>query len=73
MKAKATVVHLVNYTGGMKRPIERAVPLHGLSRRCRRPVRSARALVSGKALRVRKDGTVALPPVGGFEVVVLKD
>ncbi len=47
-----TMVHLVNYTGGMTRPIQRAWPLHDVRIALRMPQRSApprrvRALASG--------------------------
>ena len=70
-KLRATVVHLVNYTGGMKRPIERVVPVSGMTLKANKPFRSAEALVSGKPLRVRKGGLIPLPPVDEFEVIVL--
>ena len=66
-----TLVFLVNYSGGMTRPMERCIPLHEVCLRpAVRPVR-ATALVAGRALPVDGD-TIALPPIGCCEVIVLE-
>lgn len=67
----ALLIHLVNYTGGMSRPIDRVVPVSGMSLRINRPFATARALVADRELDAQQDGLVPLPEVGEFEVVVI--
>lgn len=66
------VVHLVNYSGGMTRPIAEVTPLHGLVLRPARRVSSAKALVSDQTLEIAPDGLIPLPPLGEFEVILLE-
>lgn len=68
----AIMVHLINYSGGMTRPIEKIIPVCGMSLKINRTVSSARALVANKKLDLRKDGLVNLPEVKEFEVVVIE-
>jgi hypothetical protein len=70
-KPGTILVHLVNYTGGMTRPIERVVPLRGLSLKVNGPAESARALVSGRKLRVLRGGRIALPEIREFEAILI--
>lgn len=63
------LIHLVNYTGGMRRPIAQVTPLTDLSLRVRGRVHRARALVAGRSLRVDRGGVIKLPPLREFEVV----
>lgn len=72
MSGNCTLVHLVNYAGGMTRPVDRVIPLHGLSLRMRRPYGESRALVDGRVLTADRDGRLALPPIAEFEVIVLR-
>jgi hypothetical protein len=66
-----TLVHLVNFSGGMTRPLDRIIPLHDLKLRVPgRPVK-ATALVAGQSLAICGK-EVALGPVQNFEVVVLE-
>lgn len=66
------LVHLVNYTGGMTRPIDRVVPVSGLRLQLAKAASSARALVSGEALAIGADGAIDMPTIHEFEVVVLE-
>ena len=68
----ALVVHLVNYTGGMNRPIEEVVPVKGMSLRIPEGSSSVRALVADRELEVGANGLVGLPAVREFEVVVIE-
>ncbi|MCX7016731.1 MAG: beta-galactosidase trimerization domain-containing protein [Candidatus Sumerlaeota bacterium] len=72
LSARAVLVHLVNYTGSMSRPIERVTPLHGLSLEVSSPIASAKALVSGKTLAVGEQGVISLPEIKEYEVIVLE-
>ncbi len=65
------VVHLVNFSGGMTRPIERVIPLHDMMLQAPGKPLKATALVAGKELSIADD-TVTLPPVNHFEVIVLE-
>lgn len=66
------VAHLVNYSGGMTRPIEAVIPLQGLALRCGVHSLRARALVVGKDLEIGRDGIIALPTLKEFEVVEIR-
>jgi hypothetical protein len=65
------VLHLVNYSGGMTRPVDRTVPLKGLGLKVNVPAESARALVSGRKLRLGRGGRIALPELREFEVLTI--
>jgi beta-galactosidase GanA len=73
----ADIVHLVNYTGGMNRPIVESVALRGVRLLCRglAPVKQATALRAVQSLKVSvtKSGVqrIALPALREYEVVVL--
>jgi hypothetical protein len=81
----ADLVHLVNYTGGMSRPISQVVPLHGLRLVCRGldPVTKATSLATGQILSVMDAGALGVafesatrvpawrPPEGGTPNVCL--
>jgi hypothetical protein len=66
----AVLVHLVNYTGGMSRPINSVAPLNGARLKVPAEIKTARSLVENRELRV-ENGMVELPPVKEYEVVVL--
>ncbi|MDI6773774.1 MAG: beta-galactosidase trimerization domain-containing protein [Verrucomicrobiota bacterium] len=70
-RANTVLVHLVNYTGGMTRPIEKVVPLRGAILKANVPVDSATALVAGRKLPVRRNGLIRLPEIREFEVVAI--
>jgi len=74
----ADIVHLINSTGGMSRPISEVVPLkdltlsvHGIG-----PIRSAVSLMTGRRLKPAADGRglvrMALPELREYDVIVLK-
>ncbi len=65
------LVHLVNFTGEMTRPIRRVLPLDNLRLKVPPGFQHARALVSGRELSLR-DGTLALPRVEEYEVIVVE-
>ncbi|MCX7591599.1 MAG: beta-galactosidase trimerization domain-containing protein [Kiritimatiellae bacterium] len=66
------VVHLVNYSGGMTRPIASVTPVHGMRLRPAHKVNSARSLVHEQDLQIDSEGIVHLLPVNEFEVVLLE-
>lgn len=65
-----TIVHLVNYTGGMSRPINSVVPLNGLRLKIPKSTTSARCLVENRELSVN-NGEIELPTLNEFEVITL--
>lgn len=69
------MVHLVNVTSDMKRPMGCFVPLHDVTVSVRAGgVRRAKCLWSGKTLRVRQENgrvTFTVPKIEAYEVVVL--
>ena len=70
------MVHLVNATADMKRPMGRIIPLRDvtLTLRCARATR-ARCLRSGKRLRLRRTPgrvTFGVPVVRDYEVIVIE-
>ena len=78
--SNALLVHLVNYTGGMSRPIERVVPVRVLLK-INRGFSTAKALVTDsalytmagdEALHVQSGAVVVVPEVNEFEVVVIE-
>jgi hypothetical protein len=66
-----TLVHLVNFSGGMTRPIDHVIPLHDLRLRVPGQPVKATALVADRALAVCGND-VTLCPIHHFEVVVLE-
>ncbi len=74
--AKGVLLHLVNATGDMKRPIEKFVALHNVSFSVRAGrIKRIRALVAGKNVRFKTDkGRVAfsIPRIDDYEVLVLE-
>jgi len=64
------LIHLVNYTGAMTRPIEQVVPLRNVELRVRTGAAAVRSLTSGKSLPVRS-GRVVLPELREFEVLAV--
>ena len=64
------IVHLVNYTGGMSRPIKSVVPLHNLRLKVPSSTISALSLVENRELRMDSGG-IKLPPLKEFEVIKL--
>lgn len=65
------LVHLVNYTGGMTRPIAKVVPLRGLFLKVHARVKSARSLVAGRRLVADRNGLIVLPNISEFEVIAV--
>ena len=68
----ALLVHLVNYTGGMTRPIEEPVPLTDVSLKLKSPARRVRSLTTGATLSPAPNGLYPIPPVREFEVLVVE-
>jgi hypothetical protein len=67
----SVLLHLVNYNGGMTRPIERVLPIHDLTLQVRLRPRTTRALFRPAALETRSDGpwlSVRLPVLGEYEL-----
>lgn len=79
-RSSRVYIHLINYTGGMTRPIERPVPLHDLALRADVArlgftPQTARALRSGQGLTLSFEGAtvgVELPVLQAYEVVALE-
>ena len=67
-----TILHLLNYTGGMSRPIDKLVPINGLKIKSLRKITKARALRKGCDLEII-DGSIILPQLDDFEVIVLEN
>jgi hypothetical protein len=73
---KRCLLHLINFTGEMRRPFQNIVPCHdvGISLHADRVVRSVRSLVGKGDLPFERAGGVIrfrLPRVGTYEVVVI--
>ncbi len=71
------LIHLVNFTGEMTRPIQRVMPLAGLEVSVARdaPARRVRALVSGKDLKFRRrEGRLEFeaPAMAEYEVLLIE-
>ncbi|HUU35056.1 MAG TPA: hypothetical protein VMW48_13420, partial [Vicinamibacterales bacterium] len=68
------LLHLVNYTGGMTRPMQRVVPLHGLAVELRvaQRIGSVRAVWAKRSVKFSQIGDVvrfALPTVHECEII----
>jgi hypothetical protein len=75
----ATLVHLINYTGGMTRPIQQALPLHDvqlvLGAQALTPSpRRIRALVAGQDLPIptAPSQAIPLPVLHEYEVILIE-
>ncbi len=74
----ADLVHLINYTGGMTRPIERVLPLRDLELTVRAigRVSEVRSLATGRRLKPVAAGrgalSVRVPELREYDVIVLK-
>lgn len=66
-----TLVHLVNFTGDMTRPIRSVVPLSNVKIRLERPSAKAYTLVRQQTLAVQNN-EVTLPQLDEYEVVVFE-
>ena len=71
------LVHLLNFTGEMTRPIQRIVPLTNIAVELEgvAPARSVRALVANRTLDFRRRGgriQVSLPRLDEYEVLVVE-
>jgi hypothetical protein len=70
--ARKVFVHLVNYNGGMTRPIERVLPLRDIVIRLRVPAYSAAALFTKRGVDFTRDGEwscVRLPVLEEYEIL----
>ena len=71
------LVHLVNFTGEMTRPIQRIVPLTNITVELESaaPARSVKALVANRSLEFRRQAgriRVSLPRLDEYEVLVIE-
>lgn len=64
------IIHLVNFTGEMTRPIQRVLPLHNVVVRLDRPARRAYTLVRPQTLPA--GNSVLIPRIDEYEVLVLQ-
>lgn len=64
------LVHLVNYTGGMTRPIDRPIPVSGLKLKLNRPVFRITSLTTGTDIPVNSAGIAEIPTLKNYEVLV---
>ncbi len=67
-----TIIHLMNYTGGMSRPINKVVPLTGLRLKVPAIINYARCLIENCELSIN-NGEIELPPLKEFEVITLSN
>jgi hypothetical protein len=71
-----TLLHLVNVTGDMKRPIEKFIPLHDVSFTVRSgKISRIRAIASGKNIRFKAEKgriTFTVPRIEDYELLVLE-
>ena len=68
-------VHLVNYNGGMTRPIERVLPIHDLIVEVKCRPRAGMSLLSSESLEATSDGQwtqFKLPVLTEYEVIKLE-
>jgi hypothetical protein len=65
------LIHLVNFTGEMTRPIRRVIPVENLHIRLPRRYARARTLVAGAEVAVR-GAELTVPKVNEYEVVVVE-
>ena len=71
------LIHLINFTGGMSRPIEEIIPIHDIKINIDLPqeITSARALWLDQELPFTKSGTtleLTLPKLNEYEVIALQ-
>jgi len=77
-KKKRTLIHLVNYCGHMRRPIEKIVPLRNVQLQARAvgKLKRIHSLVSPQELKVQRLDqrvTITIPELASHEVVVMED
>ncbi|HOQ81696.1 MAG TPA: hypothetical protein PLL89_01390 [bacterium] len=71
---KTLLIHLVNITSDMKRPMGTIVPLYNISISIRTDLKNARSLSSGKTIKLKKikgRTTFVIPEVNEYEIVLL--
>ena len=69
------ILHLINYTGGMARPIDGVVTLRDVNITIRRPVATAKSLKLNRSLTVVREGdraTFVLPELRIYDVIVME-
>jgi hypothetical protein len=69
------ILHLINYTGGMARPIDGVVKLRDVSITIRRPVAAVKSLRLNRPLSVVREGdraTFVLPELRIYDVIVME-
>ena len=77
-KKKRTLIHLVNYCGHMRRPIEKIVPLRNVQLQVRSvgKLRRIHSLVSPQELKVQsldQRVTITIPELASYEVVAMEE
>ena len=65
------LIHLVNYSGPMSRPIEKVIPLSGIVLKISGRYSKAKSLTSGNTLQIA-DGKIGLEELNEFEVILLE-
>lgn len=71
---KTLIVHLVNVTSDMKRPMGTIIPLHNISISIRTKLKNAKCLSSNKKIKVKKSkGKISfvVPEVKEYEIILL--
>ncbi|MDF2814283.1 MAG: hypothetical protein K0Q81_483 [Paenibacillus sp.] len=74
VKGNQLLLHMINYTGGMSRPIDSIVKLRNVGIRMLRQVRSAKSLRTGVELAVTNEAagsSFVLPELGVYDVIVM--
>jgi hypothetical protein len=66
------LIHLVNFTGSMSRPINKVIPLADGELIINKPFKTATALVAGEKLKKTQNGSLILPEIQEFEVIELE-
>lgn len=69
MGKEGLLIHLINYTNGVTRPISRIPPLTGLKLRLRHKPQSVFSLAKQMPLPMDEEGSIVLPPLNEFEVL----
>ena len=73
---KGLLVHLVNVTADMKRPMDRIIPLYNIEMSVRTFFNKARSLSSGKSFKTKRKKdrlSFMLPQINDYEIVLLSE
>jgi len=66
------LVHLLNYSGALTRPIEKNVSLYNVALTFAHKVRTVKSLLSGQKLPVLSQKRVIIPCLNNFDVLIIK-